>query len=98
LICRRGKSEITIAFCALSEAKGMGINMKRDLNKAILELNSLIAAKRIDIEACDKELNYWQYECIVRTALLFYKSESQYQLNRYINKLNTAAKELEYIS
>jgi hypothetical protein len=72
--------------------------MKRDLDEAILELNSLIAAKRKDIEACDKELNYWQNEYIVRTALLFYRSESQYQLNRYINKLNTALKELECIS
>lgn len=62
--------------------------MKRDLDEAILELNSLIAARRKDIEACDKELNYWQYEYIVRTALLFYKSESEYQLNRYIKKLN----------
>lgn len=72
--------------------------MKRNLDEAILELNSLIADRRKDIEACDKELNYWQYEYIVRTALLFYKSESEYQLNRYIKKLNTALKELECIS
>ncbi|MGZ4160346.1 MAG: hypothetical protein ACXVNF_06060 [Neobacillus sp.] len=72
--------------------------MNRDLNEYIIELNRLIADKRKDIEQCDKELNYWDYDYIVRTALLFYKSESQYQLNRYTNKLNTALKELECIS
>jgi hypothetical protein len=72
--------------------------MKMELEEAILEFNQLIAAKKKDIEECEKELNYWHNESIVRKALLFYKSESQYQLNRYINKLNTALKELEYVS
>lgn len=71
--------------------------MNRDLNEYIFELNRLIADKTKDIEQCDKELNYWNYDYIVRRALLFYKSESQYQLNRYKNKLNTALQELECI-
>ena len=71
--------------------------MKRELDETILELNQLIAAKKKDIEECEKELNYWHHESIVRKALLFYRSESQYQLNRYMNKFNTALKELEYV-
>jgi len=72
--------------------------MKRELDEAILEFNHLIAAKKKDIEECEKELNCWHHESIVRTALLFYRSESQYQLNRYKNKLNTALKEWDQSS
>jgi hypothetical protein len=72
--------------------------MKIDLNQDYInEMNILIQNKKIDIEECSKALNDWEDNHIVRAALLFYRSESQYQLERYKNKLNTAAKELECI-
>lgn len=57
------------------------------MSKNIEELHKTIAAKKMDLEECEQELNSRYYPSIVRMAMMNYIEVLQQQLESYHNDL-----------